>query len=149
MGTTTVLWGAVALAADAERVELSRFRRHGLLVANLVNPPVTEVILVIKELVVLLAKEKSQRNFGREVMLIVESFESSKMSPPIDSEPMEVGILPAHHYLDNLVQLGQVDGVLHLYPAPDQRAYVHQRNFQLINVHCCGDVSGFERTIWA
>ena|SRR5450759_3209092 len=135
MGTTTVLWRAVALAADAERVELPRLRRQSLLVANLVNPPVTEVILVVKKLGVLLAKGKSQRNLGRVVMLIVESVEFSEMSPPIDGEPMEVGILPAHHYLENLVQLGQVDGVLYLYPTPDQRAYVHQGNFQLINVH--------------
>jgi hypothetical protein len=119
MGATTVLWRAVALAADAERVELPRLRRQSLLVATLVNPPVTEVILVVKELGVLLAKEKSQRNLGREVVLIVESIEFSKMSPPIDSEPMEGGIFPAHHYLENLVQLGQVDVVLHLYPTPD------------------------------
>jgi len=36
-----------------------------------VNPSVTEVILVVKELDVLLAKEKSQRKLGRVVMLIV------------------------------------------------------------------------------
>src|SRR5260370_18124549 len=99
MESTTGLWWAVALAADAERVELSRFRRHGLLVANLVNHPATEVILVVKELGVLLAEEKSQRNLGHEVMLIVESMESSKMSRPIDGQPMEVRILPAHHDL--------------------------------------------------
>src|SRR6266478_131801 len=122
MGTATVLWRAIALAADADRVELPRQRRLSLLVAHLVNPSVTEVILVVKELDVLLAKEKSQRNLGRVVMLIVERVECFEMSPPIDGEPMEVGILPAHHNLKNLVQLGQVDTILHLYPTPDQPA---------------------------
>ncbi len=126
MGTATVLRRAVALAAYADRVELPRFRRQSLLVAHLVNPSVAEVILVVEELGVLLAKEKSQRNLGRVMMLIVESVEFSEMSPPIDGEPMEVGILPAHHDLESLVQLEQVDAFLHLYPTPNQRTYVHQ-----------------------
>ncbi len=81
MGTATVLWRAIALAADADWIELPRFRRLSFLVAHLVNPSVTEVILVVKKLAVLLAKEKSQRNLGRVVLLIVESVEFSEMSP--------------------------------------------------------------------
>jgi hypothetical protein len=118
MGTATVLWRAVALAADAEGVSRLRSKRQSSLVANLVNPPIAKIVLIVEGVGVLLTKEKSQRNLRSEVLLT-----------PIYGEPMKVGIFPTHDTLENFVQLWQVDSVLHLYSTPDQRVHVHQDDF--------------------
>ena len=49
-------------------------------------------------------------------------------------ELVQVGVRPAHDRLKYLVQLGEADVAGDLYPPPDRRLTVHERDLHLVDV---------------
>ena len=122
-------------AADAARVGPARVRHKDLPKAEIVLPPGTEVIGVVKAL------PWAQPKAGQSDVVRVTSAGGADGAAPIVFamyvEAVEMDSFPAHGNLDDLMEVDKRRISAHQHAAPDQRGHVAQDHPELVNADGC------------
>ena len=125
VGTSTVLRGTGARAADAHRMPPGRRGGHALLDPQLVLPPAPHVVDVTK----LRVPAKPEIRKGNVHWLAVQTWPGVHDAP--DAELKEVDRFPPHRHLEHAVKFVQRHGVWHKNAPPDHGADPKQPDLQL------------------
>ena len=125
VGTTTVLRGTGARAADAHRMPPGRRGGHAILDPQLVLPPAPHVVDVTK----LRVPAKPEIRKGNVHWLAVQTWPGVDDAP--DAELKEMDRFPSHRHLKHAVKFVQRHGVRHKNAPPDHGADPKQPDLQL------------------